>query len=120
MVSYTFLVVKSKCGGAWFGKPLFSIFPSEILLIFSTFIVTQPLVPVIQERKTGLPSVYPAGTVFTTRTAPGFRLRPTGTCRDLFTSPSLLKVHCILRQSLSASVTSALSAYFLVCSFVLP
>ena len=58
------LVVKSKCGGAWFGEPFFGIFPSEIIN-FSVFLVTQLLFLVCQERKTGLPNVYPAGTVYT-------------------------------------------------------
>ena len=63
------LVVKSKCGGPWFGEPVFGIFPSEIIN-FSVFLVTQLLFLVCQERKTGLPTVYPAGTVYTAWVAP--------------------------------------------------
>lgn len=58
------LVVKSKSGGAWFGEPFFSIFPSGIIT-FSVFLVTQLLFLVFQDRKTGLPNVYPPGTVYT-------------------------------------------------------
>lgn len=87
------LVVKSKCGGAWFGEPFFGIFPSEIIN-FSMFLVTQLLFLVCQERKTGLPNVYPAGTVYTVWVAPpGSRKRAIETCRDLLTFPPVHKVH---------------------------